>query len=109
MPFIPLPLLAECLKSPFYAQCCLCGNRHVQLHHNFQYAGQSISEAWCLLPLCPTCHAIEKRRDIKEKLNWIMLNRASLEELKRYSKVENLLAKKERLNLQFGGAFSENK
>ena len=104
--FIPLELLAEILRENFYRQCCLCGGQHVQLHHNFQYAGQSISEAWCLLPLCPSCHSIEKRRDIKSKLDWIMLSRATPQELARYSKVENLAAKLKRLQEQYG-VFSE--
>ena len=109
MSFIPLTLLYECLKSPFYAKCCLCGNRHIQLHENLIFAGEQVKEVFAILPLCQDCHQIEKRRDIKEKLDWMMLNRMSEEQIKYYSKVENLTIKKDRLNFKFGGTFSEKK
>ena len=107
MRFIPLDILAEILRNNFYRSCCLCGEPHINLHHNLIYGGQQINEVWCILPLCPECHEKEKHRDVKDKLNWIMLNRATPEELKRYSKVENLTTKRDRLNVKFGGVFSE--
>ena len=101
-----LELLNELIKNPWYSKCCITGKSPVQFHHNFIFAGRKVEEVWCILPVTKSIHDIEKRRDIKEKLDWIMLNRASAEELKRYSKVENLLAKKIRLNEKYG-AFSE--
>jgi hypothetical protein len=107
MRYIPIELLKELLSDSWYRQCCLCGGQHVQLHHAFNFAGQSISEKWCLVPLCPSCHATEKRRDINEKISWIVLNRADEATLKRYSKVENLISKRARLNEKFRATFSE--
>ena len=86
----------------------MCGNSHVQFHENLIFAGQQVKEVFAILPLCPTCHAIEKRRDIKEKLDWMMLCRASYTELKRYSKVENLIAKRDRLIMKYGVYLEED-
>ena len=87
-------------------RCCLCGKNPVQWHHHLIFGGQQCDEPETILPLCPDCHSQEKRRDINEKLSWIMLNRMSKEQLQKYSKAENLLAKKIRLNEKYG-AFSE--
>ena len=102
MRFIPLTLLSEMLSDSFYEKCCLCWEKPIQFHHAIIFGGQQQNEKFCIVPLCKKCHDMEKRRDINEKISWIVLNRASAEELKRYSKVENLLAKKIRLNEKFG-------
>lgn len=47
-------------------------------------------------------HDIEKKPHIKEVLDWIMLNRATDEELERYSKVEDLKVKRDKLNEKRG-------
>ncbi len=79
----------------------------VQLHENFIYGNRQVKEVWCILPCCAWCHLIEKRRDIKEKLNWMMLNRATEEELSRYSKILPLAKMRDELNKKYGKYISE--
>ena len=102
MRFIPLQLLSEMLSDSWYSKCCLCGNEHVQLHHALIFGGQQQNEKFCIIPLCKNCHDMEKRRDINEKISWIVLNRADEKTLKTYSKVEDLFLKRARLNEKFG-------
>lgn len=74
----------------------------MQFHHNLIYQGRQVNEPWAILPCCPPCHAIEKRKDIKERLDWIMYNRATLNDLVRYSKVVDLISRRNFLNEKFG-------
>jgi hypothetical protein len=102
---ISLETLGLLNKDNFYRSCCLCGASHVQYHHHLIFGGQQCDEPETILPLCPDCHSQEKRRDINEKLSWIMLNRMNEQQIKKYSKIENLAAKLSRLN-QIYGKFS---
>ncbi len=93
----------EMAVDPFYKRCCLTGARSVypnrlQWHHHFIFAGKRVNEKWCIVPLTDTMHDRVREPEIKNKLDKIVLNRATDEELKKYSKVEDLIAKRERLN-----------
>lgn len=99
---IPPGLRHDMSEDPYYKNCCLCGSFGTEWHHNFIYAGRQLNEKWCILPLCPYHHRIEKRKDIKEILNWIMFNRAGDEILIHYSKAVNLIYQKETLNKKYG-------
>lgn len=102
---IPPKLKKEMENDKFYERCCITGahksNTKIEWHHNFIYAGRQVNEKWCILPLAEQIHRQADRRDIKEKLDWIMLNRATDEELKRYSKSTDLIAKRLRLNKKY--------
>ncbi len=95
---IPKTLIEEVENDPFYKKCCITGlsNEKIEWHHNLIYGGKQVNEKWCILPLLKSIH-----RDIvkyKEKCDWIMLNRATDEELKKYSKVVDYIKMRERLN-----------
>ncbi len=97
---IPQKLKNQLASDKYYDKCCLCGTKGVQWHHNLIFAGKQVNERFCILPLCPPCH---KEMDYdREKANWIMLNRASEEELFKYSKAINYSREKERLNNIYG-------
>ena len=103
MRMIPLELLAEIIHDDFYQKCCLCNaTEHINFHHHVIFGGRQLNEKFAIVPLCKSCHDTEKKRDINDKISWIVLNRASDEELKEYSKVENLINKRARLNEKFG-------
>lgn len=86
----------------FYRRCCITGAMNVKIewHHNLIFAGRQVNEKWCILPLAEDVHADIVKH--KEKCDWIMLNRATDEELARYSKAENLKVKRDRLNKKYG-------
>lgn len=100
---IPLKLREEMSSNKFYKKCCLdnfvypCSGK-IEWHHNLIYAGKQVNEEFCILPVCKMHHDIEKHTIIKEKLNWIMWDRATDEQIKYYSKATNYQFEKERLN-----------
>lgn len=101
---IPPRLREEIAADPFYQRCCVTGafarNTKVEWHHNMTWQGRQLQERWCILPLAEKVH-----RDIhkhKERCDWIMLNRADDETLKKYSRAVDLVAKRDRLNERYG-------
>lgn len=99
---IPVELLSKIVSDAFYKRCCLCRSVSVQLHHNLIHGGRQVNEKFCILPLCPSCHAIEKRKDVHEKLDWMMTQRATDDELARYSKIINWAQRKVALEQKYG-------
>lgn len=101
---IPPKLRKEMAEDPYYEHCCITGTskrvEKIEWHHNLIFAGRQVQEKWCILPLAESIH--ERIVEYKEQCDWIMLNRATDEELKRYSKVENLIVKRDRLNKKYG-------
>jgi len=99
---IPTKLRNKLDQDPWYRRCCLTGRTRTQekieWHHNFIFAGQQVNEKWCILPMAESIHDREKEQEIKERLNWIMLNRANVETIEKYSKQEEL----KKLNEKFG-------
>lgn len=102
---IPVKLLKEILEDKFYRVCCLTGkvNGKIDLHHNLIYAGKQVNEKWCILPICNSIHQYHQgfTKEVKEKLDWIMLNRATDKELKKYSKCVDYIKERERLNKKY--------
>jgi len=75
--------------DPYYKKCCLCSFRcfgGVEWHHNLIYAGRQVNEKFCILPLCALHHGIADKKDIRARLNKVMVERATEEELQKYSK-----------------------
>ena len=116
MPHIPLPVLKECLSDMFYSRCCLAdwncmGN--ISLEEAFLFGGRQVKEKWNIIPLCHRHHSVgvwmESGLLNKEKNEWVALNRASEDELDRYSKVQNLRAKREYLNEKYGKEWNIHK
>lgn len=74
--------------------------------HALTYAGKQIDEVWAIIFLCEYHHAVNNYQDngnlTKKKNVWIALNRATDEELKKYSKAINLIEQRERLNKIYG-------
>lgn len=101
---MPPALRDELSLDPFYEKCCITGARaaetKVEWHHNFIYAGRQVQERWCILPLAQQIHADIVQH--KERCDWIMLNRADDDTLRRYSKAINLYARREALNKKYG-------
>lgn len=98
---IPPKLRLEMERDPFYLKCCAdnedCKGR-IEWHHNLIYAGRQVNEKWCILPLCVYHHSIEKESEFGSYLDWVMVNRATEDELKKYSKAANYLWVRAQLN-----------
>ena len=108
---IPKKMREEMAVDPFYQRCCISGARKapgvkIEWHHNFtsyQYGNKGrLNEKWAILPVCEAVHLKAGTSEIKERLDWVMLNRTDDETLKKYSKAEDLIRKRSYLNNKFG-------
>lgn len=102
---IPEELRNEMASDPFYQRCCITGrnDEKIDWHHNLTFSGKRVNEKFCILPLIASIH-----RDVhkfKEQCDWIMWNRASNEELARYSKATDYKKYKQYLNDIYGTWF----
>lgn len=86
--------------------CCVCG-KPPQWHHQFVYGGKAINEAWAILPLCKTHHDQVNHRHFHQLMDWVALNRATDEELEKYSRVMGYKGRRSWLNRQYGEFRSE--
>lgn len=111
---MPAKLRKEMEVDEFYQKCCLTGlgfkatdeNRfnpkRVEWHHNLIFAGRQVQKKFAILPVLKKYHDQEKKPEIKELLNWVMLNRMTPEELSEYSKVVHWKFELEKLNEKYG-------
>lgn len=101
---IPPKLVKEMESDKYYQKCCITGLSKnavkIEWHHNLIYGGQQVNEKFCILPLADFVH--EKIVKYKEKCNWIMLNRATDQELEKYSKAIDYKRMREVLNKKYG-------
>ena len=78
-----------------------CAGR-ITWEHTLTYAGKQIDEVWAIIKLCEYHHDVNTQQgngDLdKEKNVWIALNRATDEELEKYSKAINYIRERDRLN-----------
>lgn len=100
---IPIAMREEIASDPFMKRCCLwsgvCEGR-IEWHHNLIFAGKQVNERWAILPLCTFHH--DRIAYNKGRVDHIMLNRATDDELKRYSKAIDYISLREQLNKQYG-------
>lgn len=99
---------AKLLEEP---QVCLradegnCQGR-ITFEHAIIYAGRQLDEVFAILRICEYHHGVNRFQDggdmNKEKHVWLALNRASDDELRKYSKAIDYIALRERLNKKYG-------
>lgn len=104
------------LSDKFYDKCarhCKECRGRITWEHTLVYAGRQIDEAWAIIPLCEYHHAVNMFQDggdLQKEINvWIALNRATDEELEKYSKSTNYKLMRERLNKKYGGVYNSDK
>lgn len=104
---IPTSVKRKMALDPFYKTCCLTGERGsygdpIQWHHNLIYAHKQVQEAFAILPIKKSLHELVSNSMVKDRLDWVMLNRASEAEIRKYSKVVDLSRRREYLNSVYG-------
>lgn len=100
---IPPKQRKKMAEDLFYWSCCVADDQcsgNIQWHHNHTWQGKRTNEVFGILPVCEYHHRIES--SIKDRLDWVMLNRMSDIELKTFSKAVNLKDRRDRLNNQYG-------
>lgn len=95
--------------DPYYKRCARWRDGgcsyHITMEHALIYAGRQVNEVWAIIPLCTYHHAVNEYQDggdlQKRKNVWIALNRASDQDLDKYSRA-NYKTEREKLNLIYG-------
>lgn len=104
---IPPKLRKELAADPFYSVCCITeqgpmrGDR-IEWHHNMIFAGRQVQKAFAILPVLQSIHARAFEPEVKERMNWVMLNRATDDELRAVSRAIDYLRERARLNAIYG-------
>jgi len=82
-----------------------CSGR-ITREHTLIYAGRQIDEVWAIIKICAWHHSVDEFQDSgglnKERNVWVALNRATDEELLKYSKAVDYIAMRKRLNQKYG-------
>jgi len=100
---ITLETLKEVIKI-HGSVCVLTGSPHINFHHNHQWQGRSNQNPYFIIPIAKDIHDIlhgwadsDIRQMLQDKLDYYMLSKAPDSVLKEFSKVDDLIAKRERL------------
>lgn len=77
--------------DPFYRVCAVTGEKGtradpIEWHHNLIFGGSQVQEKFCILPIKRSLHYQANDKAVRARLDWIMLSRATEEQLTRYSK-----------------------
>ena len=86
----------------YYSRCCISGSLRPEWHHQLIFAGRQVNEKWAIIPLSNRIHSLARLKHVKEVLDWIMVNRATDEELLPYCKAINYIKLRETLNEKYG-------
>ena len=105
MNHIPKAINDDLNEDPFYKKCCLsylggCSGR-IERHHNLIYAGRQYQAKFCILPACHDHHDMARNKEIKERFDQVMLNRATESEILSISKAINYKDVRDRLNKKY--------
>lgn len=82
-----------------------CDGR-ITWEHTLIYASKQIDEVWAIIKICEYHHAVGKYQDggnlQKQKNVWVALNRATDDELRKYSKAIDYINLRKKLNEHYG-------
>ena len=105
---IPFELKQDLASDEYYRKCAFTGTMWgIQWHHAFTFGGKDIQEKWAIVPISwrihDQCTPNKPRytKEIAERVELIALNRAKDGELKKYSKVKDLIAYREQLKEKY--------
>jgi hypothetical protein len=104
---MPIKLRKELSENPEYKKCTLkkyiphtCSGK-IDWHHNARHAGKNIQEPFAIISICKSIHDLVYKKDFRNRLDWIMINRMTDEDFKKYHKPD-WGHKKRWLNKLFG-------
>lgn len=76
-------------------------SKKIDWHHNLIYAGKQSDIPNTILGICSDMHEIADWKDVKEILDWIMLNQMTQDDFEQVSKA-SLVLKRNLLNRKYG-------
>jgi len=94
---VPKELKEKLSEDPWMKRCCYkyCG-QPTEWHHVFTYAGKQIQEEFNIVPACKTHHdqatphKFNYKREVQEYFEWVALQRMTSEDMRKYSKFNDL-------------------
>lgn len=113
---MPASLKEDISNDPEYTRCALKGlligslgpcEGRVTREHAMYYKGLKIQEKWAIPPICACHHGVDQYQDgpgeaPKEVRQWVALNRATDQDLKKISKCVDYIRLREFLNKKYG-------
>jgi hypothetical protein len=104
---IPKKLRGQMGSEEYYKICAITGlrgtfNDPVQWHHNYILAGKQLQKRFAIIPIRKSVHERVSNFEIKEKLDWIMLNRATDAEVLSISLTFDYFRCRHQLNQKYG-------
>ncbi len=91
--------MKHCQLAPYIPHDC---SKKIDWHHNLIFASKQSDIPETIIAICSEIHDKANRKDVKERLDWIMLNQMSDAQVRNIGKAINYGYKKEKLNEQFG-------
>lgn len=71
-------------------------------HHNLIFGGRQSDIPETILAICDFIHDMARKTEVKERLDWIMLNLMSDEQIRSISKATDYFFVRNRLNAKYG-------
>ncbi len=102
---IPDDIREQLDADPFMHRCCITGStsERIEWHHNLIFAGRQVNDPWAILPLAASVHdRVPADRELKDRCDWVMLNRATDEQLRPYCRAINYIRRRDVLNAKLG-------
>lgn len=92
---IPTFVKEELLNDPLFRErkCCLhselCEGR-IEWHHAVSYGNgkKRIQERWAIVQLCHAHHLLAELPEIKDQIDWIVVNRMTVDDQFKYNKID---------------------
>ena len=108
---IKLKIREQLDQNPFMHKCCIadgyCKGR-IEWQHHLKWKGQRSDEPEHILPLCSYHHSKVDTREVREKVDWVWLNRLTDDQIQSISKAVNYLQRKVYLNGKYGSYSNNN-
>ena len=88
---IPQRIKKQLLASGKMSKCCIADSScsgWIEWHHALIYAGQRQNEVFCILPLCAKHHYEEKNSEVRDRIEWVMINQMTFADETKFNKVD---------------------
>ena len=93
------PRMKFCSLKPYIPHIC---SQKIEWHHNLIFGGRQSDIPETIISICEVIHNQARNSEVKERLDWIMLNQMKPEDIKAISKATNYNFIKDRLNKKYG-------
>ena len=102
---IPAKEKEKMSNDPFYKVCCLTGrnDEKIDWHHAMRFGGKNVQEAFAIVPITESIHKYHRgiTTEVNDQIMHVVLNRATDDQLRKYSKAIDYFKERDRLNKKY--------